>query len=107
MPTKTSKHYTYRFKKFIYGWKQRGYATIPEEAPPILESKCWAPSWRRMCKCLLRNDYWCKGLGFSQHKSDAYSAYQKLMQKRRGAWGMEGATVGYVQQPHLFNEELS
>lgn len=63
MPAKTRDHYIFRFRKFIYGWQQRGYATIPDESPPELEAKCWAPSWRRMCKCLLRNDYFCKGLG--------------------------------------------
>jgi predicted phosphoadenosine phosphosulfate sulfurtransferase len=76
MPPKTREHYTVRFKKFIYGWHQRGYkGTIPEESPPELEAKCWAPSWRRMCKVLLRNDWWCKGLGQTQPKSEAYRRY--------------------------------
>jgi predicted phosphoadenosine phosphosulfate sulfurtransferase len=78
MPKKTRDHYTIRFKKFIYGWNQRGYSSIPEEAPPELESKCWAPSWRRMCKVLLRNDHWCKGLGQTQPKSDAYKRFKEI-----------------------------
>lgn len=78
MPDKTRQHYTYRFKKFIHGWKQRGYETIPDFAPPELESKCWAPSWRRMCKVLLRNDYWCKGLGQAQPKSQAYQDFKEM-----------------------------
>lgn len=78
MPTKTREHYTFRFKKFIYGWRQRGYQTIPEESPPELEAQCWAPSWRRMCKVLLRNDYWCKGLGQTQPKSAAYAKYKDM-----------------------------
>jgi predicted phosphoadenosine phosphosulfate sulfurtransferase len=82
MPKKTREHYMIRFKKFIWGWNTRGYKNIPEEAPPELESKCWAPSWRRMCKVLLRNDYWCKGLGQAQPKSDAYIKF-KIMQKER------------------------
>jgi predicted phosphoadenosine phosphosulfate sulfurtransferase len=83
MPSKTRAHYTERFKKFIWGWHQRGYAAIPDEAPPELEAKCWAPSWRRMCKVLLRNDYWCKGLGQTQPKSDAYGEYIRLRDARR------------------------
>jgi predicted phosphoadenosine phosphosulfate sulfurtransferase len=75
MPKKTREHYVARFKKFIHGWHDRGYTGIPDEAPPELESKCWAPSWRRMCKVLLRNDYWCKGLGQTQPKSEAYGKY--------------------------------
>lgn len=82
MPKKTREHYTVRFKKFIYGWHQRGYQEIPEEAPPELEAKCWAPSWRRMCKVLLRNDYWCKGLGQTQPKSDAYKKFLEIKRSR-------------------------
>lgn len=80
MPNKTREHYFYRFKKFISGWKDRGYTTIPDEVPHELESKCWAPSWRRMCRVLLRNDYWCKGLGQVQPKSEAYIEF-KIMKK--------------------------
>jgi predicted phosphoadenosine phosphosulfate sulfurtransferase len=78
MPIKTRQHYTKRFQKFICGWKRRGYSTIPDEAPPELESKCWAPSWRRMCKTLLRNDWWCKGLGFTQPKSEAWVRFKEM-----------------------------
>jgi predicted phosphoadenosine phosphosulfate sulfurtransferase len=83
MPKKTRDHYLIRFRKFIYGWHQRGYPVIPEEAPPELESKCWAPSWRRMCKVLLRNDYWCKGLGQAQPKSEAYARYKQMMKDKK------------------------
>lgn len=83
MPKKTREHYTYRFKKFIAGWKDRGYDGIPEEAPPELEAQCWAPSWRRMCRVLLRNDYWCKGLGQAQPKSEAYQKYLILKGKHK------------------------
>lgn len=78
MPKKTREHYIPRFRKFIWGWQQRGYRSIPEEAPPELEAKCWAPSWRRMCKVLLRNDYWCKGLGQAQPKSEAWQKFKKM-----------------------------
>lgn len=83
MPAKTRKHFEIRFKKFIWSWYKRGYTTIPDEAPPELESKCWAPSWRRMCKVLLRNDYWCKGLGQTQPKSEAYQRYKQIKKDRR------------------------
>lgn len=75
LPKKTREHYAIRMKKFIIGWKRRGYQSIPDECPPELEAKCWAPSWRRMCKVLLRNDWWCKGLGMTQPKSEAYQKY--------------------------------
>lgn len=78
LPPLMRKHYQVRFKKFIAGWKRRGYKTIPDQAPPELEAKCWAPSWRRIARTMLRNDYWCKGLGFSQPKSEAYEKFKVI-----------------------------
>jgi predicted phosphoadenosine phosphosulfate sulfurtransferase len=83
MPRKTSDHYRVRFVKFIKGWQDRGYLSIPDEAPEDLESKCWVPSWRRMCKVILRNDYWCKGLGQVQPLSDAYKQFKEIKAKRK------------------------
>lgn len=83
MPKPTSDHYKARFKKFIIGWKSRGYDVIPDEAPRELEASSWVPSWKRMCKVLLRNDYWCKGLGQTQPKSDAYLKFKEIKQKRQ------------------------
>lgn len=82
MPKKTSEHYKERFIKFIKGWQDRGYLKIPDEAPEDLESKCWVPSWKRMCKVILRNDYWCKGLGQTQPLSDAYAKFKEIKKKR-------------------------
>ena len=93
MPAKTRNHYAARFKKFIAGWKQRGYDTIPDEAPHELEVKCWAPSWRRMCKVLLRNDYWCKGLGQTQPLSDSYQKFKEIKAKRKIAKQMQSETL--------------
>lgn len=95
MPKKTRDHYMIRFKKFISGWNDRGYKNIPEEAPLELEAKCWAPSWRRMCKVLLRNDYWCKGLGQTQPKSDAYIKFKEI-QKLKGK-----KLKGHIEQTKL------
>jgi len=83
LPRKTRDHYAFRFRKFISGWHDRGYETIPDEAPIELENKCWCPSWRRMCKVILRNDYWCKGLGQTQPKSDAYQRYKEIKKRKQ------------------------
>lgn len=83
MPQKTMEHYQERFKKFISGWQDRGYLVIPDEAPEDLESKCWVPSWRRMCKVLLKNDYWCKGLGQVQPLSEAYGKFKEIKNLRK------------------------
>lgn len=83
LPAPTREHYITRFRVFIKGWEGRGYDRIPDEAPKILEDQHWAPSWRRMAKVLLRNDYWCKGLGFTQPKSDAYGKYLEIKRARQ------------------------
>lgn len=83
LPYKMQLHYKERFKKFISGWKERDYDKIPDEAPHDLEVKQWAPSWKRMSRCILRNDYYCKGLGQTQPKSEAYEKYKAIKEKRR------------------------
>jgi len=83
LPKKTQQNYRERFEKFIAGWLQRGYKSIPDEAPHSLEVKCWAPSWKRMARCILRNDYYCKGLGQTQPKSEAYEKWKSIKYKRK------------------------
>lgn len=83
LPEKMQNHYKDRFIKFIAGWKQRGYDRIPDEAPHELEVKCWAPSWKRMARCILRNDYYCKGLGQTQPLSEAYEKFKAIKHKRK------------------------
>lgn len=84
MPSMTRDHYLERFRGWIKGWHDRGYRTgIPDEAPRELEKKYWAPSWRRLCKVLLRNDWWCKGLGLTQPKSAAYERYMAIKRNRK------------------------
>jgi predicted phosphoadenosine phosphosulfate sulfurtransferase len=84
VPEVTKDHFLNKIYTFDKWWKERGYVNgIPDEAPYLLESKKLAPSWRRVCKSLLRNDFWCKGLGFTQHKTKAYSKYLELKKQQR------------------------
>lgn len=84
MPKVTRDHFIPRFRSFLKGWRQRGYVDgIPDFAPKILEDKQWAPSWRRICKVLLRNDWWCKGLGLTQPKSEAYGKYLEMKKQKK------------------------
>ncbi len=87
MPLATQEHYRNKIAMFLHWYAERGYPDgIPDEADRKQEESRKVPSWRRICKALLRNDYWCKGLSFSQHKSDAYERYLKIMRKRREQW---------------------
>jgi len=83
MPPQTKDHYKIKIATFIDWWSKRGYKDgIPDEADAKLEADKKVPSWRRVCKSLLRNDYWMKGLSFTQHKTDAYKKYL-AMKKRK------------------------
>ena len=98
MPPQMEQHYRDKIMLFERWWMDRGYPEgIPDEVPYALEAKRLAPSWRRVCKSLLRNDYWCKGLGFTQHKSAAYQKYQDLMRRRRETWRVPDRALGYTQ----------
>ncbi len=70
MPPYLADHYKKKIDKFWQYWKADGFESLPDTADPKLEAAKKAPSWRRICKVLLKNDYWCKGLSFSQTKRE-------------------------------------
>jgi predicted phosphoadenosine phosphosulfate sulfurtransferase len=97
MPPQSQEHYRNKVLLFEKWWTERGYPSgIPDEAAYEMEAARKAPSWRRVCKSLLRNDYWGKGMGFSQHKSAAYEKYLTLMKKRKVNWGVSELQLGFV-----------
>tara|TARA_Y100000034_G_scaffold95703_1_gene116372 strand:+ start:4307 stop:5518 length:1212 start_codon:yes stop_codon:yes gene_type:complete len=82
MPNPSRDHYADKICIFAKCWETRGYpAGIPDEGPFELEAAKRIPSWRRICKTLLQNDYWCRNLGFTQEKSNVYKDY--LSSKRQ------------------------
>jgi predicted phosphoadenosine phosphosulfate sulfurtransferase len=84
-PPATQEHFRNKIAVFLRWWGQRGFQRgIPDDG----EFEKSKPSWKRICKALLRNDYWCKGLSFSQTKSEAYERYLKAMKVRRSEWGL-------------------
>lgn len=89
MPKKTAEHYKSKIAVYIKWYMDRGYEDgIPDEADPQMEKKRDVPSWKRICRTLLRNDYWCKGLGFSPTKQSAYDKYIERIKKKRNEWGI-------------------
>ena len=91
MPPATAEHYRNKIAVFIKWYQERGYPNgIPDEGPM---NKKGVPSWTRIVKALLRNDYWCKGLSFSVTKTEAYEKYRQLMAKRRTQWGIMDQTT--------------
>jgi len=84
MPEKTADNFKDKIAVFLKWHADRGYPNgIPDEGPMTDKS---TPSWTRICKSLLRNDYWCKGLSFTQNKTATYEKYKKLMKRRREEW---------------------
>ena len=89
MPKKSRTHFENKIAVFLKWWMDRGYPNgIPDYADPKDEAARNVPSWRRICKTLLRNDYWCKGLSFTQTKSESYDKYLQVMKRRRAKWGL-------------------
>lgn len=89
LPESTQEHYRNKIAVFLKWWQDRGYPNgIPDKADPKMEAGKKVPSWRRICKALLRHDYWCKGLSFTQTKSDSYQKYKKMMKIRRETWNL-------------------
>ena len=72
MPPHLAAHYRERIFKFLNWWrnngKRQGISHIPDYADKKLEAAKKVPSWRRICKVIIKNDYWCRGLSFSQTK---------------------------------------
>lgn len=89
MPVKTAEHYKNKIAVWLKWYDVHNYpgGEIPDCLPGDTGAKDM-PSWRRVCKVLLKNDYWCKGLCFSPTKTDAYKNYENLMKRRRSEWGL-------------------
>jgi predicted phosphoadenosine phosphosulfate sulfurtransferase len=110
MPELTAEHYRNKIATFIRWWWHRGFEDgIPDEADAGLEAARKTPSWRRICKTLLRNDYWCKGLSFSQQngKESSYARYKAIMTKRRTQWGIYGAGVQWEHDCELSGSDCA
>lgn len=112
LPPDEAEHYKLKFKKFMMHWYRRGspidedslkslpkcavlckrksatsdkvvrYTEIPDCLDNGFEQKRLAPTWRRMCRCILKNDHLCTGLSFSQTKKQR-DRMRILMQKYR------------------------
>ncbi|WP_230492485.1 phosphoadenosine phosphosulfate reductase [Martelella alba] len=88
MPEKTAEHYRTKIAIYLKWYQTRGFPVdIPEEQDKDLNAKD-IPSWRRICKTLIRNDFWCYTLSFGPNKAQHYDRYMKRMQEKRKEWGI-------------------
>lgn len=58
------------------------YKQIEDHLDIEIESKHYAPTWRRMAMCILKNDHLCKGLSFTQTKNQV-ERQKQLLEKYR------------------------
>jgi predicted phosphoadenosine phosphosulfate sulfurtransferase len=86
MPPSTAEHYRDKIAIYLNYCQKIGVA-VPDFAPGDTGGKD-VPSWRRICKVLLRNDFWCKGLSFSPQKAEHLERYRALVRTRRDKWGV-------------------
>ncbi|MDD5358281.1 MAG: hypothetical protein PHX80_03990 [Candidatus Nanoarchaeia archaeon] len=74
-----------KINKYIKLWEARGYPNgIPDEAPALLEMYCKAPSYRAICRAILKNDIQLESLGFTREKCDIYTILKKIELKAKG-----------------------
>ncbi len=96
MPSKTSEHYKNKIAVYLKWWRDHGAdielfdcnvvnGIIPDFQKGDTGSKD-IPSWRRITKAILKNDYWCSSLSFGIQKTAAYQKYTDLMKRRRENW---------------------
>ncbi|HCN5450707.1 TPA: DUF3440 domain-containing protein [Escherichia coli] len=86
MPEKTAEHYRNKIAIYLH-WYQKKGIEVPQTQQGDIGAKD-IPSWRRICKVLLNNDYWCRALSFSPTKSKNYQRYNERIKGKRQEWGI-------------------
>jgi predicted phosphoadenosine phosphosulfate sulfurtransferase len=87
MPQNTAEHYRNKIAIYLHWYQKRGAEDIPDTQDGDIGAKD-VPSWRRICKVLLNNDYWCRALSFSPNKPKHYQRYSDRVKAKRKEWGI-------------------
>lgn len=88
MPPITAEHYRNKIAVYLQWYRSRGFPDdIPDEQEKDLGYRD-IPSWRRICKTLIKNDFWCKTLSFSPTKPQNYNRYCQNIRQKRMQWGV-------------------
>jgi predicted phosphoadenosine phosphosulfate sulfurtransferase len=91
MPQAEADNYRDKIAVFIQWWRNRyGLEMTEDDDPDLVGTYKRQPTWKRVAKVILKNDFLCKGLSFSQQRSEpsSYDRYKKLMRDRRARWGI-------------------
>jgi predicted phosphoadenosine phosphosulfate sulfurtransferase len=90
MPTTTAEHYRSKIAVYV-NYCMKHYPGYERGLPDQIDGDTGGndiASWRRVCRAILRHDYWCRSLSFSPTKSTSYQRYIDVMRARRKKWGM-------------------
>ncbi len=64
---------------WIAKWEKQGYPNgLPDEADAKLEALGKVPSYRVICKAILKNDVALSSLGYTRAPCEAYSAIKRI-----------------------------
>lgn len=77
---------------YIATWTMRGYRDgIPDEADAVLEALNKAPSYRMICRAIMKNDVALLSLGQSREPCALYGVLkrQELLARGRQVWSMD------------------
>ncbi|STI67526.1 immunoglobulin-binding regulator [Escherichia coli] len=88
---KTAEHYRNKIAIYLH-WYQKKGIEVPQTQQGDIGAKD-IPSWRRICKVLLNNDYWCRALSFSPTKAKNYQRYNERIKGKRQEWGYYATTI--------------
>ncbi|WP_312982655.1 phosphoadenosine phosphosulfate reductase [Atlantibacter sp.] len=86
LPPSTAEHYRNKIAIYLQWFRQRDY---PDDIPDYQDKDTGSrdiPSWRRICRTILRNDYWCRTLSFSPTRTHHYERWKKRVQEKRKLW---------------------
>ena len=88
LPQPVAEHYRTKIAVYLHWYREREWPQgIPDEQDGDTGGRD-IPSWRRICKVILRNDYWCRGLSFSPTKNHNYRNYMARLKEQRKEWGL-------------------
>ena len=73
-----------KIRNYINQWEKRCYQNgIPDKAPIELEQNDLVPSYRRICKAILKNDLALLSLGFNKTYCKTYSMLKRIEIEQR------------------------
>jgi predicted phosphoadenosine phosphosulfate sulfurtransferase len=86
MPSATAEHYRAKIGVYV-AYCQKNYdGKYASGLPDCATGDCAAedvPSWRRIARCVLKHDYWCRSLSFSPTVNAAYRRYMERARNRK------------------------